>query len=311
MREVATAIEEICGRLGIRFSAYSDEWVYVLSHEGRTAYVIGHHFGLNGDAQSMICQDKVAASDVLAGAGIPHVWHVLVRRSRADGTMSDASRTYLSTLLAENGRLVLKGNRGTGGNLVMAVGDEGELEEATARILSSVGAMAVCPYIEIREEYRVIVLDGLPRLAYRKVRQEVVGDGVSSLEQLVETGQADGVVDACVDLSLLDLDRVPETGEHVPIEWRHNLGKGAVASLDVPDGMRDKLYALAAETADALGTKFVSVDIIEDTRGELSVLEPNSGVMMEHFLSQGKEFRELGIAVYETAIRLALGMPVE
>lgn len=294
-------LEEIFTEKGIAWASYSYGWVYDLHRDGRHARLLGYHFGLNDDASSLICQDKSAASDILAGHGIPHVHHSFFYSPTSPEYMPAAGEwESLTALLRQHGALVCKDNVGTGGKSVVVVRNQRELEAAVYAIFATGSNLCVCPYVQVQEEYRVILLEDQPRIVYKKVRPSVTGDGVSSVRELYLG--ALGNEGAALPLPSSDLvDTVPADGEVVPLEWRHNLGQGAHASLDVDDAVRPSVCALAISAAKALGMRFASVDVIQTDAG-LQVLEVNSGVMMDAFLAQGDECYELGKSVYADAV---------
>jgi glutathione synthase/RimK-type ligase-like ATP-grasp enzyme len=95
---------------------------------------------------------------------------------------------------------------------------------------------------------------------------------------------------------MLVYEKVP-----APAEWRHNLGLGGRA-VDVDDGeVRAPLIPLALAAMDTLGLRFASVDLMTH-RGEVSVLEVNAGVMMEHYGRSSEERRRRVEEVYDRAV---------
>src|SRR5260370_14726422 len=80
--------------------------------------------------------------------------------------------------------LVVKPNEGTSGKSVFWVSTRPRLERAVAEIFSSHLTLAVSPFVEIEDEVRVIVIDELAVVVYRKNRPYVVGDGKRSLLEL-------------------------------------------------------------------------------------------------------------------------------
>ncbi|CAE7351376.1 cpl-1 [Symbiodinium natans] len=90
--------------------------------------------------------------------------------------------------------------------------------------------------------------------------------------------------------------------------WKHNLGQGASADLQIPEDMAERLAKVAASAVDAIGMRFCSVDII-DVEGEgLMVMEVNGGVMMDSLMAQmGESGKALAAELYEAAVLQALG----
>ena len=203
--------------------------------------------------------------------------------------------------------VVLKPLKGTGGNDVYRASTPKEIECAVLNIWRKDYGLAVSPYIVIVREIRVVVLHGEARLTYSKQRQVVVGDGIQSVTELLATLMTKSsnprvIAERIANATPAELRSVPAVGQEVLIEWRHNLGRGAdIDFVDSPEAS-----ALAVSAAAALTMKFCSVDIVELTDGSLSVLEVNSGVMMDAFLSSSDECRAIAKSVYRDAILRAL-----
>jgi len=85
-------------------------------------------------------------------------------------------------------------------------------------------------------------------------------------------------------------------------DWRHNLKFGG-KSLDIHPNILSKLSPLALKVSNVLNLKFGAVDIIE-VKGEYTVLEVNSSIMLEHFIAENEENKKKAIEVYEKALQV-------
>lgn len=300
-RMFSTAIEEICEERGIDCKPFSGSWVYLLSRGSASTRIIGYCLGLNGHAQSVICEDKAAASDLLEDAKVPHVRHIFLS---PDDHPTDEEDDPLFRLLREHGTLVVKPNVGKEGHEVQRASTSVQLVMALQGVFASSGNACVCPYVSIDEEYRAIVLDGEVRLVYRKVRPVVMGDGESTVAELCRRARLDG---GGVPLMPdgVEPDDVLDAGVQLFSEWRHNLVRGAVASMELGDGLREGICSLALDATRALDVRFASVDVIL-SGGSLQVLEVNGTVIMERILRQDAELYAIGKAIYADAIELLL-----
>ena len=156
-RWVVNVIRDICQTKAISFRAYSDDWLLELERSGAVRRVLGYRFHLNDSVASSIAQDKVATYQVLDSAGLPAVQHVLVRTkvSHAD-----------QQVMAGWQNIVIKPLIGTSGHGVRLYEDT---ELAIQHIeQSSIAAWAAAPYVDIKREVRIIMLDGGVLLAYEK-----------------------------------------------------------------------------------------------------------------------------------------------
>lgn len=310
-------IKEICKEEGIEWTSFSGDWIFRLQKDGAYRYIIGYQFGLNPCSVHALCCDKGAASEVMTSLGVPNVPHYYF--------MSPDEQHYIGKygnwkameeLLETYGALVLKPNEGTGGNLVFCVRNQYELEQAAFRIFKSYPALAVSPFYEIEQEYRVILLNGEKKLVYSKRRPYVVGDGESSVGMLLQkqsAGLSGKMTDIACDagrkarmeeLSAAVQNTVPKKGDVFYLSWKHNLGKGACAVLEEPDADMEQIRGILSVLSEQMGLKFASVDLIRCTEG-IKVLEINSGVMMEYFSGQDENTYRIAKEIYREAVRLS------
>lgn len=156
MRQIEKMVQEICVLHHWTLKMLADGWV--LCVEGQWIY--GYHFGLNNAAADRLCDDKVATYDVLIRANIPAVEHKFLTEENLNLSMLE------KRLLT--GSLVIKPNDGTGGCNVVCVTTVDKLQQELKRLFISSDRLAVSPFIDIRTEYRVVVLDGEVELFYAK-----------------------------------------------------------------------------------------------------------------------------------------------
>ena len=61
-----------------------------------------------------------------------------------------------------------------------------DAEEAINKLFETNGSISLCPYYDIKTEYRSFYLDGKVLLIYGKTKPFVIGDGNSTLRELIE-----------------------------------------------------------------------------------------------------------------------------
>ena len=336
-------IHSICKEQGIACRDYADGWAFELYREcgegaeissisgsecnrkgspanKKSSFIFGYQFGLNLSAVQQICNDKGAASEVMEAKGIPHVHHQafmcppMQKFVGGDGCFQE----ILDVFEAQGRNLVVKDNEGTGGHLVFHVTRRKELELAAFEIFSSCNSIALCPYYDILQEYRVVLLDGEVKVIFSKIRQGITGDGASTLLELYqaylaeEGAKEDGaakratVEQAAAESGFLqqDLTRISENGQFYPFQWKHNLGQGAGALLIDPEDVPEAV-ALAKKAAEALQVRFGSFDVVRTAEG-MQILEVNTGVMMENLAGMSEENYRLVKSVYTEAIEKSL-----
>jgi glutathione synthase/RimK-type ligase-like ATP-grasp enzyme len=307
-RVLVSVVKEIAAEQKLQLSSFSQDWLLRLERGAKTAHILGYNFELNSATAQMIAGDKSAISDLMAHIGLPHVEHRLFLHPRLAGYVSAEGNWAAMLTYAEDVGfpLVAKPNVGTGGEGVSRVDSAAELERAVMSIFSSHRALSLSPFLEIEHEYRAVMLDGECELLYAKRRPHVIGDGQSSVLELIERLHLKGelsqaMAGQAVEQHSGDLKHVPSAGQEVLIGWKHNLGEGSAPTLVEPGPLRDELTAMAGKAAAAINIRFASVDIVE-SGGELLLLEINSGVMMEYFARQIPDGRERAKAIYAKAI---------
>ena len=264
-------IRTIAEEEGMQITGFSGDWSFRLEKDGKVRYTVGYHFPLNLASVKELCQDKCLTYEVLTAAGVPAAEHLFFPNpASVAGIDRDAAWNRAVSLLREGKEVVVKNNYGTGGNQVYRVKTEEELEETVNTVYQRSYAASLSPFYEIREEYRVVMLDGEPRLTIRKERES----------------------------------RINEKGEKEYLNWKHNLGQGATGIVVEDPAILKKLYPIAKAAVEALGIRFCSADIIDTPEG-LMVLEINAGVMLEHFSGQSPECFAKAKEIYRAAILAA------
>lgn len=306
-RQLVKIVEEICKEDDIKYASFSDNYIIQLSKNGKNTMIYNYKFANNDAAISKICDDKAALSEVLKYNNIPHVPHFYFENSNSPMVGNEGIWSILTKILNDNGKVVVKTNTGSGGNGVYKCENQKELETAVFEIFEKKHSLTISPYIDIENEYRTIIVDDRAMLVYEKQRPSVVGNGVDSLEKLIKDAHLD-----CIEISKkLDLNYIPEEKEKVTVSWKHNLGKGSLPVIIKDKKQIEELTSFALKTANILGLKFASVDIIKDKEGIYRILEINSGIMMEYFSRLSKENYEITKNIYKTAIYKNLNLEMK
>jgi hypothetical protein len=307
-RLLVRAVRELAKELNLKLNTFSQDWVMRLEKGNQTRHIFGYNFDLNGASSQLITNDKAASAELLSYNKIPAVEHRLFLRPNLAGYVASEGnwREMLTYFESNKADVVCKSNTGTGGNQVYRARTPLELERAVHRLFSSNRAIALSPFINIDSEYRLIMLEHTCELAYEKVRPTVLGDGRSTLLGLILRDYSGSKLNDKLIASLSKedgelLSSVPRQNERVILSWKHNLGKGAKAAEIKGETLKASLSEVAVSCMKALNLNFVSVDIIQ-SNDELSVMEINSGVMMESYSSQGEKEYEKTKEIYKRAI---------
>ncbi|MBA4384852.1 MAG: hypothetical protein C0410_08955 [Anaerolinea sp.] len=302
-RVMVAIIEEICFEQGIVCERFSYDWIFRLTKNGKTAHIFGYQFENNSATAQLICTDKCASSEILRSKDIPAVEHFFfISPDDLHYIGLEGNWPRMLDLLKEYGRLVCKPNEGTGGIDVFQVSSAAELELAVNAVFAHSRSLALSPFYPIDQEYRVILLNDQAKLVFSKTIQFLIGDGKSSFRQLL-LQQNPSLLETVPTSEFGEdlLNKIPKSGEKIPLNWKHNLGQGAQPEVVSDPILVAQLSNLALKAAQAVNVRFASVDIIR-AGGEFKVLEINSGIMMESFARMNSHNYQLAKSIYKQAL---------
>ena len=293
MKEFNELIKKIGEELGIKVTLLSDNWLTILEKDNKIHYVQGYKFDLNNHGIGNIMDDKGLFFDLLRYKNIPIIEHNVIFKDYS-------KKEVLNYFNKNNKEIIVKGNIGTCGNEVFKVDNEKDLFKVIDELFLKEFSISLCPYYDIRNEYRVIILNGEVRIIYGKIRPLIVGDGKSTIKEL-----AINFNDYYQSYDFSNSEYVPKLGEEILLNYQFNLSKGAKMFLEIEDELKKKLSELALKVTNELDITFASVDIIYTTDNKLLVMEANSGVMMDNFIRFNKDKGyHMAYNLYKDAIKL-------
>lgn len=266
---------------GLGLERLSHDWILRLTKPGRSHVVFGYDLGANSSTAHRVANDKSATFEVLSAAGVDAVEHCVFLHPRfLDFVAGDGNWTGLLATFERLGRdVVVKDNEGTGGLEVYRARSLKELEQRVHALMLVSRSVALSPFLPIEVEMRMVMLGAECLLAYRKQRPHVVGDGRSTLAELM--ARSPGAAAAGFDNPDVGSGEIPAEGRVVPLQWRHNLGLGArPVAVEPGDAAQAAPLDLARRAMAAIGLRFASIDLVV-CAGRWQVLEANSGVMLE------------------------------
>ena len=262
-----------------------------------------------------IACDKEMTKKILSGGGVPVPWGYIVR------TEEEAIKAFLDM---ETSVVIkpLHGNQGKGVTLQLT----SEMEVRSAfKVAQNYGEWVVIEEYITGKHYRLVVVGDRLVAAAQRIPAHVLGDGISSIEELVAQANANPLrgedhekaltkikIDPVVLLTLsqkqLSISSVPKVGEIVYLRDSANLSTGGIAE-DVTDLVHPDNADLVVTAAKLIGLDVAGIDlVIEDI--EESYIEKNGhiievnaapGIRMHHFPSVGKA-RDVGKAILEQAL---------
>lgn len=297
-------MRELCSEMGIKMEKLSYGWILQLTKDGKIRHITGNCFDINPEAAGNIAGDKYATFEVLNSQNVPVVKHVMVFNPTTMGSYVTDNGNYLTVAneFIKYGKLVVKPNHGFQGNGVTLCNTLKETEIAIQKTFRTHGSVSVCPYYDIKTEFRTFYLNGEVYLIYGKTKPYVIGNNSSTLGELIEKLNLPDKKIVHDNLSELDLTYVPDSGEKVEISWKHNLSGGATPSI-LPEGdLYSRIKSLALQAGKAMNINFATIDIIQTTDDELFVLEINSGVCSTIFTESISNGYDIMKNIYRKAL---------
>lgn len=294
-------IKAICQELKIEYQFLSKDWVILLRKRSTIRFISGYKFDLNPHALGSILDDKFATYEILNQMGFHVIKHHIVYSpyNHNPYAMDCNNIEYLTKLFYEyNKDVVLKVNNGTCGNQVERITSLEALEHCFQNMKEENTSFSLCPYYEACSEFRAIVLKGKMKLMYQKEKPVVIGNGKSTLKELLTEFNPSYFNKH----SILNADRILKKGECYSYDWKFNLSKGARMKEEISKEDRRKVSFLVLSVCKKLQLGFCSVDIIKTIDNNFYILEINSGVMMKHFINQANNGYEKAYAIYKEAL---------
>lgn len=282
-------VRELCQEMDIKFEKLSYGWILQLSKNGQVRHITNNMFDNNQLASGTIVSDKYATYEVLKSQNVPIIEHKMVFNPATRSALipEESNCKIIENEFFKFGKLVVKPNDDYGGKGIELCNSIRETEIAIQKLFNQNNpSVSICPFYEIKTEYRTFYLNGEVLLIYGKTKPFVIGNGKSILMELIEDLQLPNKQVVAENLSKLDLDYVPNQGEKVELSWKFNLSGGAIPTILEKGDLYNKIEELAIKAGKAVNINFATIDIIETMDNELYIMEINSGVC-------GKIFTEL------------------
>ncbi|HVG05211.1 MAG TPA: cyanophycin synthetase, partial [Burkholderiaceae bacterium] len=254
-------------------------------------------------------QDKALTKQLLSEAQIAVPRGAVVRS--ADEALAKMRDLTLPVVIKP-----LAGNHGRGCTLGVASVDDVRAAFARAAVIDK--RVLIEEQIQGRD-YRIVVVGGKVAAASERKPAHVIGDGVSTIAQLIErenmnpmrgAGHLKPLTRIAVDEALtaglvtrgLTLDSVPDERAEVQLRDTANLSSGGTA-VDVTDMVHPDVGAMCIRAARAIdldiaGIDFVSPDITRADVGAIIEINAGPGLRMHHHPSAGQP-RDVGGAIIE------------
>jgi D-alanine-D-alanine ligase-like ATP-grasp enzyme len=280
--------EYACAQFGLEFADIGGGTGLLFSVASKAKRI---HFGAgrcswypqNSATASTLASDKYFTNAVLEKLGVPTLGgeyfflHQRHRNHRPAGHEREDALQYLKRL---GGAAFVKPLQGSRGDFAQTVDGEAALVRYLDQVSQYYDAVLVQP-VAAGNEYRIFLLDDEVVYSARKYPPSVVGDGVSSIRDLLaahnEALRARGLSPVAVADRDASLETVPAKGERWEIPGRMNLSAGGTMVLEATPF--DAASTLARKAAHALGLRVAAIDMFADIGGDadaMRVIEVNA-----------------------------------
>lgn len=298
-------LDELCEEKGIKQEKISFGWIRKLTKNNESHSLVRYEFDLNSAVSYEIAKDKYATYAMLKNNSVPIIEHSVVFNPVSRSEYFDENfRLILELNLRKYGKLVIKANDSCKGKDVYVFENVLDGIAIIEKLFKEGNPLVdICPYIDIKYEYRAVYLDGEIIYLYKKQKPSVIGDGVKTLEELIKEKEEN--VEMPIEIIPdLNLKYVPKENEQIIISWKHNLSSGAEAiKVDSSDENYDKIIELAVKAGKSIGIRFASVDVVlENETDELMIMEINGSVCMNKFSETVENGYEIAKEIYSKAL---------
>lgn len=259
--------KEAADSLGAEFSDISED-IWEIRHGGRVTLIHNYKVQLDDPVVMDIAGDKALCSRLLRDHGLPVPDYVVYRLDELD-----KARAFMEQY--GDGRFVVKPSLDTSGarGITMYVRSFHDCRRASA-LASFYSTDIILERLIPGESYRLLILGGRMIHATRRRGLRVVGDGTSTLRNLVERKHSglrlredDLDFRLTVAAQHLSGDSIPEAGRNVLVRSSalppgRRIEVRTVFDEDVTGIISKELETTAVNAARVLNSRFAGVDIV-------------------------------------------------
>lgn len=317
---VGKIFSKIASKIGARVLMEPDWSIVgqVTFKSGRKRYFRYSSIDINTMGASEISRDKDYANFFMKQMGYPTIpgktffsqkW---AKKVRTPSRNIDGAYRYAVKL---GFPVIVKPNSGSQGTGVALVHTKREFYTAMGRIFTS-DDIAIVQRPVTGRDYRLVVLDKRVISAYERVALNVVGDGRSTIQQLLKKKQH-AFIASSRDTTIRPEDpriktklarmgftfkSVPTKGTRVYLLDNANLSTGG-DSIDVTEVVHPQFRTMAVQLTKDMGLRLCGVDLMVE--GDITVapkkyhvLEINSAPGLDHYIKGGKKQQKIVEEMY-------------
>lgn len=305
MKNLQRIIKQIALENDLSYEVLSCDLVIKLTKDNKIRYINGYKFGLNSHSLGLILDDKYATYELLNSLGISVCKHHILFRPNNHNSYAKNYNSFkycYDLFLKYNKNVILKVNNGTCGDGVYHITTKKELKKVYNHLLKYNFSISLCPYYDIKNEYRVILLNNEIKIMYGKINPVVIGNGKDKLIDLLKDFNINYFGYKTNLKKNINYNKVLKKDEKFIYDFKYNLSKGSIITEDIDKETKSIISKMAKDVSKKINLGFGSIDIIKTNDDKYYVLEINSGVMIENYIKLTSDGFKKAKKVYEEAV---------
>ena len=305
MKNLQRIIKQIALENDLSYEVLSCDLVIKLTKGNKIRYINGYKFGLNSHSLGLILDDKYATYELLNSLGISVCKHHILFRPTNYNSYAKNYNSFdycYDLFLKYNKNVILKVNNGTCGDGVYHITTKKELKKTYNHLLKYNFSISLCPYYDIKNEYRVILLNNEIKIMYGKINPVVIGNGKDKLIDLLKDFNINYFGYKTNLKKNINYNKVLKKDEKFIYDFKYNLSKGSIITEDIDKETKSIISKMAKDVSKKINLGFGSIDIIKTNDDKYYVLEINSGVMIENYIKLTSDGFKKAKKVYEEAV---------
>ena len=292
MKNINDCLKSIAQNYGWKYLSYDNgKLIQLINRVGKSVAVYGHYFPLNSDTVAKICNDRNLTNKILSTAGIPTEEYLEVEFTSVNRVVND-----LEPLLDNYKEIVIKSIL-KNDKLIEKISNKDELYKFATTNQNRLEKVLAGKHMNYSHFYSIYLVNGATELAVEYIRPKIVGDGASTIWELLSLSNID-VYDENIDLN-----QVPEYNETIYTSWQY---KTATAKhILVNDKfILDNLTSLSQMVSSVIGVLNGTFDICE-CDGKYYIQSVDTSLNADMLLSNQENVPRV-MRLYEKAIRLLI-----
>lgn len=163
-RIIELILKQICNKHKLSFNVFANGWIFEISNKHKTIFTWGYNFPINNTTSSKICDDKAGLAQILLHHNIPCFIHeYFIRDNCTDKQLLTCFKKYKRNV-------VVKPNFGTTGFDTEHINDNESFLKHCHLILNKHGTLAISPFYDYCDEFRIVLYKQKPHIVYKKQR---------------------------------------------------------------------------------------------------------------------------------------------